>query len=48
MFHKACFGTLIRFLPLFDFPNNDSKIVFITDADLWKKSLPIIYDIINK
>ena len=28
------FGTLIRFFPMFDFPNNDANVVSIMDADL--------------
>ena len=31
--HKGLFGTLLRFFPLFDFPNNDSKYVIIADID---------------
>ena len=32
-FHEGLFGTLIRFFPMFDFPNNDANIVLITDVD---------------
>lgn len=31
--HVGLFGTIVRFFPLFDFENNDSKIVMILDAD---------------
>jgi len=31
--HVGVFGTLVRFFPLFDFPNNDSNIVLLADAD---------------
>ena len=33
IFHKGLFGTLIRFFPLFDFPNNPFKKVFVLDID---------------
>ena len=33
-FHKGTFGTLLRFFPMFNFPNNDSKFVIISDIDL--------------
>ena len=33
-YHVGLFGTLIRFFPLFDFENNDSRIVLILDADV--------------
>lgn len=32
-FHKGLFGTLIRFFPMFDFPNNDARKVIIADTD---------------
>jgi len=32
-YHVSVFGTLIRFFPLFDFPNNDAKHILITDMD---------------
>lgn len=32
-FHDGLFGTLVRFFPMFDFPNNDSNIVVLMDAD---------------
>ena len=32
-FHKGLFGTLVRFFPLFDFPNNPFKKVIISDID---------------
>ena len=32
-FHKGLFGTLIRFFPLFDFPNNPFKKVIVADID---------------
>jgi hypothetical protein len=31
--HVGLFGTLVRFFPLFNFPNNDAKVVFLADAD---------------
>jgi hypothetical protein len=30
-YHIGLFGTLIRFFPFFDFPNNDANYVFISD-----------------
>lgn len=32
--HVGLFGTLVRFFPLFKFPNNDAKVAFIVDADV--------------
>lgn len=32
-FHIGTFGMFVRFFPLFDFPNNDSDIVLISDMD---------------
>lgn len=32
-YHVGLFGTLVRFFPLFDFPNNDADIVFLADTD---------------
>lgn len=34
IYHLGTFGTLVRFFPLFNFDNNDSKMVIITDIDL--------------
>jgi hypothetical protein len=31
--HVGLFGTMVRFFPLFKFPNNDAKVVFLADAD---------------
>jgi len=31
--HVGLFGTIVRFFPLFDFENNDSRVVMILDAD---------------
>ena len=33
IYHKGLFGTLVRFFPLFDFPNNDANIVINSDID---------------
>ena len=41
-YHIGLFGSLVRFFPMFDFPNNDSDVVMITDID-WKS-----YDNIKK
>lgn len=32
-FHRGTFGTLIRFFPMFNFPNNDANHVLVTDID---------------
>lgn len=32
--HFGVFGTLVRLIPLFKYPNNNTKIVFILDIDL--------------
>jgi len=32
-YHIGLFGTLVRFFPMFDFPNNDANIVIISDID---------------
>ena len=42
--HVGVFGTLVRFFPLFDFPNNDANIVFLADADT---KYQYISDLIN-
>jgi hypothetical protein len=31
--HQGLFGTIIRFFPMFDFPNNDANIVILSDID---------------
>jgi len=33
-YHKGTFGTLVRFFPMFDFPNNDAKDIMVWDIDL--------------
>ena len=42
-FHKGLFGTLIRFFPIFDFPNNPFKNVMITDIDYYNGYDKIFY-----
>jgi hypothetical protein len=32
-YHIGLFGTMVRFFPFFDFPNNDANIVISTDID---------------
>ena len=32
-YHEGLFGTLVRFFPMFNFPNNDAKNIFVTDID---------------
>jgi hypothetical protein len=33
-YHADLFGSLVRFFPMFDFPNNPTKIIICTDIDL--------------
>jgi hypothetical protein len=35
-YHIGLFGTMVRFFPMFDFPNNDANIVMISDMDDYK------------
>ena len=50
--HDGTFGTLIRFLPFHDFPENDSNICFIWDVDFeiskHEKHLDILLNIQKK
>jgi hypothetical protein len=49
--HVGLFGTLVRFFPLFNFPNNDANVSFIVDADIVDRFLDIqfkIYEEIEK
>lgn len=32
-YHIGLFGTMVRFFPMFDFPNNDARYVIISDID---------------
>jgi hypothetical protein len=34
MYHYDLFGTMLRYFPAFDFPNNDTNIVYSIDIDL--------------
>ena len=36
--HEGLFGTMVRFFPMFDFPNNDAKTVIISDVDICSKT----------
>jgi hypothetical protein len=55
-YHKGLFGTLLRFFPLFDFPNNDSNIVAVSDIDVpnieeskrQKNTVSDVYEIYKK
>lgn len=38
-YHRGLFGTLVRFFPMFDFPNNDANHVIVLDADIMKKEM---------
>lgn len=52
--HRGLFGTLIRFFPMFDFPNNNFNIVFIMDVDYnpenedYDKKYIVIYQLLKK
>ena len=39
---------MVRFLPMFNFDNNDADIVVIADVNAWPKTIPIYLDAINK
>ena len=43
IYHLGTFGTLVRFFPLFNFDNNDAKIVIISDIDLKLNEIHTIY-----
>ncbi len=45
-YHIGLFGTLIRFFPFFDFPNNDANIVISSDID--DTNLGSIFNYINQ
>lgn len=38
--HKSTFGSMVRFFPMFDFPNNDADKVIISDLDITEKFRP--------
>ena len=42
-YHIGTIGTLIRFFPLFNLPNNDTSHVIISDIDVTNKDLPFWY-----
>lgn len=51
--HIGLFGTLIRFFPLFDFDNSDTRIAIILDADLLDNKIILqkqinLYNILKK
>ena len=45
--HEGLFGTMVRFFPMFDFPNNDAKIVMISDVDINNKNKIYTFKLIN-
>jgi len=49
-YHQGLFGTIVRFFPMFDFPNNDANNVIISDIDdfAFKKYLNIFKILDNK
>jgi len=42
-YHFGTIGTLIRFFPLFNLPNNDTSHVIISDIDVTDKDVPFWY-----
>lgn len=47
-YHIELFGTMVRFFPMFDFKNNDSNKVIVSDIDLKNYDLPRIRELINQ
>ncbi len=47
-YHIELFGTMVRFFPMFDFKNNDSNKVIISDIDLKVPDLPRMRELINQ
>lgn len=50
-YHVSTFGTIVRFFPMFKFPNNDAKRVIVMDADITDDLLENVmqlFDDINK
>lgn len=45
--HEGLFGTMVRFFPMFDFPNNDAKTVIISDVDICSKTKIYTFKLIN-
>lgn len=47
IYHQGLFGTMVRYFPMFNFPNNDARVVIPTDIDYGsengKKTLINIY-----
>ena len=43
IYHLGTFGTLIRFMPLFNFANNDTKMVIISDIDVKFENINNMY-----
>jgi hypothetical protein len=46
-YHLDAFGTFVRFFPLFDFPENYTKRVFVVDVDLGKENLERFHQILR-
>jgi hypothetical protein len=45
--HEGLFGTMVRFFPIFDFPNNDANIVVISDIDINSKTTIYTFKLID-
>ncbi len=39
IYHEGLFGTLVRFIPLFDYKSNNTDLVIVTDIDLETKHI---------
>ena len=46
-YHEGVFGMMVRFFPMYDFPNNDANIVLITDIDITSKERIYTFDLID-
>jgi hypothetical protein len=46
-YHEGVFGMMVRFFPMYDFPNNDANIVLITDIDIKSKEKIYTFDLID-
>jgi hypothetical protein len=46
-YHEGVFGMMVRFFPMYDFPNNDANIVLITDIDIRSKEKIYTFDLID-
>lgn len=45
--HCSVFGTLVRFFPMFKFPNNDARAVLVADADTKTQYIGSLVSLLN-